>query len=231
VSETEPPEPPEPPEPAEFSEFFHTEDLPERSSRPASHRGTQPSPFLGRLLAPVTAVVVVVVVILLLIWINGSPSGNNQSPAAVGPGTPPPTHAASASPSPSPSSIPSTTSPKPPSLQPTSAVNAPPSTPTKKAKPAVPTAMAPVAVLNNSRTQGLAHSVAAEVQAKGWHISAVGNLQGLVPLTTVYYAPGDAGAAKHLAHEFSAIRRIEPNSAGHVHGSALTLVVTSGWTQ
>jgi hypothetical protein len=89
--------------------------------------------------------------------------------------------------------------------------------------------MAPVNVLNNSRRTGLAHEVAAEVQERGWAIAMVGNLQGLVPETTVYYAPGDEAAAQHLADEFSSIQRIEPDSEGRLHLSGLTLVLTRSW--
>jgi hypothetical protein len=90
--------------------------------------------------------------------------------------------------------------------------------------------MAVVTVLNNSTRTGLAHAVAAQVRAKGWKTGLIGNLRGLVAESTVYYAPGDAAAAKHLAHDFGAIRRVESNRAGNIHGTALTLVVTRYWT-
>jgi LytR cell envelope-related transcriptional attenuator len=90
--------------------------------------------------------------------------------------------------------------------------------------------MATVVVLNNSRVQGLAHHVAAEVAARGWQLGRVGNLGGLVPATTVYYAPGDEAAAEHLASEFSQIQRIEPDSEGRIHEPGLTLVATRFWT-
>jgi hypothetical protein len=195
------------------------------------------SPYLARLMGPVTAVVVVVVVILLLIWINGGSSGSGQSPAAVGPGpvsptklSPPPHHSAAATPSPH-HSVRAT-----PSLGgPTHPASKPPGQPTATIKPAnhkrgQAAAMAPVTVLNNSTRTGLAHAVAAEVQAKGWQIGAVGNLEGVIAQTTVYYAPGDAAAARHLAADFSSIQRVSPNRAGNIHGNALTLVVTRYWT-
>jgi len=229
-------EPPESSEPSEFSEFFQTSELPEPSSRPVSHRGKlQPAPILGRLLAPVTAVVVVIVVIVLLIWINGGSSGGGQSPAAVGPaatGATPRSHRPTLTPTASTAPATKSTKPTPTASSVAVAPSKRSKSPrTKHPKPAVPTAMAPVAVLNNSRIQGLAHGVAGQVQARGWTISAVGNLQGLVPETTVYYAAGDEPAAKHLAREFASIRRIEPNAEGNLHGAALTLVVTSDWGQ
>jgi hypothetical protein len=250
VSETEPPEPPDTPqaagssgaaEPTEFSEFFRTADLPQPRLRPRSHRGGFDSnQFLPRLMAPVMAVAVVIVVIVLLIWINGSSPGSKQSPAAVGPGTPPahspvvvaptsrPGTPTSSLVSPTPTQPPLSPSDRP---QPQPSVTIPPgaSTHSSRPKPSIPTAMAPVQVLNNSRRTGLAHEVAAAVQAKGWRISAVGNLQGLVAESTVYFAPGERAAARHLEHDFVSIRRIEPNSAGHIRGTGLTLVVTADW--
>jgi hypothetical protein len=89
--------------------------------------------------------------------------------------------------------------------------------------------MATVQVLNNSRIHGLAHEVAAEVADKGWHIGFIGNLQGRTPEPTVYFAPGEEAAAKHLALEFSSIRRIEPNSAAGLTSGGITLVLTSAW--
>lgn len=89
--------------------------------------------------------------------------------------------------------------------------------------------MAPVQVLNNSRFHGLAHEVAAQIAARGWRIATIGNLQGLIPETTVYFAPGEEPAAVHLAHEFPSIRRIEPNSAARLTATGITLVLTRDW--
>jgi hypothetical protein len=89
--------------------------------------------------------------------------------------------------------------------------------------------MAPVQVLNNSRITGLAHDVAASVQEHGWHVVLIGNFEGLIPETTVYYAPGQHAAAVHLAHDFPEITRVEPNSAVGFDGSGITLVVTRHW--
>jgi hypothetical protein len=89
--------------------------------------------------------------------------------------------------------------------------------------------MATVQVLNNSRITGLAHQVAAEVANQGWQIGIIGNLQGALPETTVFYAPGDKAAAVHLAHEFSSIQRVEPNAAAHLTAKGITLVLTRSW--
>jgi hypothetical protein len=255
VSIVDPPGPPEPPEgepaapvmpPAplppplptaeegatgEFATFFHTDDLPAKPER-VSHRGAiEASPLMQKLLAPVSAVIVVVAVILLLIWINGGSSGTKQSPAAVGGG--PRTHAPVGAkpshpsrPADTPTAIQST--PSAPSTAKTHGipVKAPA---TKHTKPSVPTATAPVTVLNNSRRTGLAALVAAELRGRQWHVSGVGNQTHVIPVTTLYYAPGDHGAAVHLAHDFSSVQRIESNRSAGIHGSGLTLVVTQSW--
>jgi LytR cell envelope-related transcriptional attenuator len=89
--------------------------------------------------------------------------------------------------------------------------------------------MAPVQVLNNSRRTGLAHEVAGLIAARGWQIVIVGNLQGAIPESTVYFAPGDRAAAEHLAREFTSIRRVEPNAAAGLRQSGITVVLTSDW--
>jgi hypothetical protein len=221
--------PPEATETGEFAEFFHTDDLPNKPE-PVSHRGAiEASPFMRKLLAPVTAVVVVVVVILLLIWINGGSSGTTQSPAAVGggprtnaPGAPT-SHSAPPAPTSS-TTLPVTTNTRSAGPKPPAGIG-----PTKHDHPTAPTAMAPVTVLNNSRRTGLAASVAAELRGRKWQVSGVGNQTHTIPVTTVYYASGEHGAAMHLAHDFSSVQRIAPNSAGGIRGSGLTLVVTQSW--
>jgi hypothetical protein len=205
-------------------------------SGPRSHR----APFaadqlLNRILAPLAAVAAVIVVVALLIWINGRPGGTSSAALANAP-----THTSAPSVvtivTPTKSSAPVS----PPSAAPTKSVNPTPSaakhtappvpaTHTKPPKPPAANAMAPVQVLNNSRRTGLAHEVAAAVQARGWQLGLIGNLQGLVSETTVYYAPGEKAAAEHLAREFSSIRRIEPNSAEGLTSAGITLVLTADW--
>lgn len=248
-----PPEPPEPasPEPpvepdqrvdlestAELAEFFHTEDLPPRAER-RSHRGAvEGAPFMERLFAPATAVVVVIVVVLLLIWINGSSSGNGPSAAAIGPGA----HHTRSAQSPTPTSpsgppVPTATPARTtvPAPAPTSARRASPGTAksvqprstksSTRSRPAASTARAPVSVLNNSRRTGLAATVAAQLEAKHWTVSSVGNQQTVIPETTLYYPPGDHAAAVHLSHDFPSIQRI----ASRAGGRGMTLVLTASW--
>jgi hypothetical protein len=84
-------------------------------------------------------------------------------------------------------------------------------------------------VLNNSRRQGLASDVAAQLRAKGWPVAKVGNYRGRVAETTVYYLPGQLPQAHELVREFPQIHRILPRFRG-LPGSGLTLVVTRDWS-
>lgn len=169
---------------------------------------------------PLVSVVAVAVVILLLLVLNSRPSEPGPAPGAV---SVPPSTAPSSAPvssSPRTSAAASATSATPVSSPP---VNEPPAT----QQPVV--ARPPVTVLNNSRRSGLAHHVAAEVQAKGWPLGRVGNFTGRIAMTTIYYAAGQRPAAAELARVLPQIRRIEPRFAG-LPGSGLTLVVTRDWS-
>jgi hypothetical protein len=202
--------------------------------RPQSHRAASSvRRTLARLAAPLTAVVVVVIVIVLLVWINGGSGGSGSgsgSSAAVAPAT----H----QPLPSPDGSPTSSQPASPTPHRTHPHHTPTPHPTHQhatprsspSPPASDTAVAPVSVLNNSRIDGLAHHVAAEVESRGWTVSQVGNLQGRVAETTVYYPPNGLAAAEHLAHDFGQIQRLEPQSEGGLHSAGLVLVVTRFWT-
>jgi cytoskeletal protein RodZ len=199
--------------------------------RPSSHRASNgASRALARLAAPLVAVAVVVVVIVLLIWINGR-SDDSSSSAVVSPpsasAAPPP---ASPATSPSahhrPSPSPHRHTPVPHRSTHHAAAPSASASPTSSAAPA----FAPVEVLNNSRINGLAHHVAAEVESRGWTISQVGNLRGRVAETTLYYPDGGFAAAQHLESEFGSIQRLLPQSEEGLHSSGLVLVVTRFWT-
>jgi cytoskeletal protein RodZ len=194
---------------------------------PRSHRASSGARHtLTRLAAPLTAVLVVVVVIVLLVWINGRGNGNGSNATVAPPATPlaSPVHTSApvSSPTPRPTHAHHTPTPHPTHHHAT-----PSSSPSVAA---TDTAFAPVSVLNNSRIHGLAHHVAAEVEGRGWTISTVGNLQGRVAETTVFYPPSGFDAAEHLAHEFGQIQRLEPQSEGGLHSTDLVLVVTRFWT-
>ncbi|MDQ6650410.1 MAG: LytR C-terminal domain-containing protein [Actinomycetota bacterium] len=86
-------------------------------------------------------------------------------------------------------------------------------------------ARAPLTVLNNSRRPGLAERAAAQFAAGGWTIADIGNFTGRIAVTTVYYEPDEQDAARTLAAQFPAIKRVLPRFAG-LPGSGLTVVVT-----
>ena len=195
-------------------------DAPQR--RPTSHRASTPvSDALARFLAPLAAVTAVVVVIVLLLVLNGGhdsgPGPALQSPSAVITTTSTP---APRTPSPTPSSERPTHRPSPHRTPP---VEEPPATATAAA-----VARLPVTVLNNSRESGLAHRAAGQLSAGGWQIKLVGNFTGRIPVSTVYYAPGQEPVAERLARQFSAVQRVHPRFEG-LPGSGLTLVVTREW--
>lgn len=239
----QPPGPPEhPPGQGEFSDFFHTDELPTGPAPPRSHRGERDlGPLSRRVLAPLTAVVVVVVVILLLIWINGKSPGTGPGPGVIAgpPGSPRPHHHTTTphhhltpTPTRTPTAAHKASPSATPSISPTARTSSTPTASTIPGAAGGRNAMAPVQVLNNSTISGLAARVAGELEGKGWHVSSVGNFQGLVPVTTVYFAPGQRAAADHLEREFDSIRRVLPGGSGGVHppGHGLTLVVTRDWS-
>lgn len=85
--------------------------------------------------------------------------------------------------------------------------------------------MTPVLVLNNSRITGLAARAAASFRAGGWPVRGTGNYRGRIPVTTIYYGPGELPVAQRFAARFPAVRRVLPRPAG-LPGSGLTVVVT-----
>lgn len=124
-----------------------------------------------------------------------------------------------------------TSAPTPPTTPPTTEAPTPEPTattpapkPKPKAKPAPVLRNVPVGVFNNTRTSGLARTVAAKVRAAGWTVSGVGNWRGSVPATTVYYPAGLEKQAQTLARDldFGRVRpRVAPMSTDR-----LTLVLS-----
>lgn len=185
--------------------------------------------MIQRLVPPASALAVVVVVVLLLIWINGKSPGKGPGAGVIVPkvvhGIPTP--AVSPSAAGTPNLMPTPVSTAPAVVASTPSVHAS----RGSAAGAAATAQAPVVVLNNSRIAGLAHQVAAELLARGWHVESIGNLQGRTPVTTVYYATGERAAAIHLAHEFPAISSIRSAASAEITSHAdLTLVLTRYWS-
>jgi hypothetical protein len=157
---------------------------------------------------------VVVLVIALLLALNSNPQRDNTAgPALISPTSHP---VASSS-----SVPPPTAKPTPTTVQPSTRVEG-----NRTSRPVA--AVLPVSVLNNSRRSGLAHQVADQVAAKGWPIAKIGNFTGRVPISTLYYAPGQLESAQRLARLMPAIQRVRPRFSG-LPSTGLTLVVTREW--
>jgi LytR cell envelope-related transcriptional attenuator len=138
----------------------------------------------------------------------GSPSAGAPSPTASRPSSPArPTATRSVTPTPPAGT---TASPRPVPLRP------------------------PLTVLNNSTIRGLGERVAAEAERRGWRVAQVGNFAGRLPVTTVYYTPGNAAeerAARELANQFPQIEQVLPRYEGLPPTPAgIVLVVTRDWS-
>ena len=86
-------------------------------------------------------------------------------------------------------------------------------------------AVPPMTVFNNSRIAGLGSRAATRVRAAGFTVAAVGNYTGRIPVSTLYFAPGQDAAAAQVAAAVAGIERVLPRFDG-LPGSGLTLVVT-----
>jgi len=100
---------------------------------------------------------------------------------------------------------------------------------TEPAKPADPPSSAEVpdvgvVVLNQSSRRGLATEVARDLRAAGWRIADIGNWQGAVPETTVYYPRGFSSAADALAADLAGVDRTRPRQANMASG-VLTVIL------
>ena len=205
-------------------------------------RSTLAAPGGARLVGALVALLGVVLLVVGIVALGGGDSG--PSGAAPAPST-------SVSPSVSPSvsrsggpasgtsagspSAPATRSTPSPNPTRTATVVPPPPSPRPSATPPPGTtpARAPLTVLNNSTIGGLADRAAGQVQNRGWQVAQVGNFAGRLPVTTVYYTPGDGSgqaAANELAHEFPQIDQVLPRYAGLPPTPAgIVLVVTKDW--
>ena len=125
-----------------------------------------------------------------------------------------PTTAAPTTPTPSPT--------PPPSPTPTVEKTTPAPEPTKIKPPVIRNAV--VNVFNNTRTTGLARSVAGKVQAAGWQLGSIGNWRGSIPATTIYYPPGFAAQAQTLAQDLD-FGRVRP-AVAPMSTERLTLILS-----
>ncbi|KPM52981.1 hypothetical protein CcI49_21370 [Frankia sp. CcI49] len=102
-------------------------------------------------------------------------------------------------------------------------------TPKPGSDPAGPHAFAPVIVLNNSRIAKLADRAADKVEAAGFKVERTGNYVGQynVPVTTVFYDPEDAEAARTLLETVPGIDRMVPRAETRIiETDTLILVIT-----
>jgi hypothetical protein len=88
--------------------------------------------------------------------------------------------------------------------------------------------MLPLTVLNNSRRHKLAERAAARFRAAGWPIKETGNFTGRISAPTVYYEPGQLGAAERLQRMFPGLTRVLPRFEG-LPGAGLTVVLTRSY--
>jgi hypothetical protein len=97
--------------------------------------------------------------------------------------------------------------------------------PTPSPTPDVPVGVkAPVIVLNQTKTLGLAAKLRDQLRAGGWTVTGIDDFRGNVPATTVYYPPGLKAAAQALMAQFPTIGRIRPAFPG-ISTSQLTVIL------
>jgi LytR cell envelope-related transcriptional attenuator len=100
---------------------------------------------------------------------------------------------------------------------------------TRPTQPAAPAEVAEkpdigVVVLNQSTREGLASEVAGQLRAAGWQVADVGNWQGSVPETTVYYPIGFSNAAEALAADLEGVDRTRPRQV-NMRSGMLTVIL------
>lgn len=187
------------------------------------------APFGARLLGVALALAGVALLVLGVLAFGAS---DDPSPgAAPGPSSSAPPAATGSVPAPA-TTAPSTpaTTGAPTSQLPATSTPVPPATTT--ATPPGPV-RAPVTVLNNSTIRGLGERAAAEARAKGWTVASVGNFAGVIPVSTVYFTPGNAteeAAAEQLAVDLPQVDRVMPRYEGlPPTPPGIVLVVTRDW--
>jgi LytR cell envelope-related transcriptional attenuator len=82
-----------------------------------------------------------------------------------------------------------------------------------------------VVVLNATSRRGLAARFQRLLRARGWAAVSVGNFSGGIPVTTVYYPPGQQAAAEALAAQFDDVERVRPAFSG-ISQTRLTVILT-----
>lgn len=138
-----------------------------------------------------------------LLWLSDDPSRGPGPVVQAEPVAPPQLTAPAAPPAPAPAPVEAAPSAAAPSAPPAAAAPS-------AAAAAAPSVVVPVTVLNNSRRDGLAERGATRFRAGGWPVAATGNFRGRIPVTTVYYEPGQQASARAFAERFDAIARVRP---------------------
>lgn len=138
-----------------------------------------------------------------LLWVNGDP-GPASADAVAQELTDDPVAEAPATEEPS---VPPTQAP---AAAPVPAALAPPAPAPSPAAQAPSSPVVAVTVLNNSRRTGLADRAAQRFAAGGWPVTAIGNVRGRIPATTVYFDPGLEASAQAFAATFDGLTRVLP---------------------
>ena len=85
-----------------------------------------------------------------------------------------------------------------------------------------------VVVLNQTRREGLAASVAQTLRAAGWNVVSIGNFGGGVPATTVYFPAGGEAAAAEIATALTGAPRVLPVFPA-IDAERLTVILTDSF--
>ena len=179
--------------------------------RRAAHRSPR-NPLL--VVVPILAALAVAALAIAVVTSLLGGGSSSPTPAAVSPAT---THATT-----SPTPTPTATSPKPTSKPSPQGSKTP--THTHSPSPTVAAPQVPVVVLNQTTVPGAAAAMASDLRAHGWNVTGVGNWRGFVPVTTVYYWPGDEQAAQQLARESASVNRVMPATSPMLPGHLVVII-------
>lgn len=188
----------------------------------------RPARIAGLALLGVAAVATVLGVVTLLGGDGDSEAGQSTPPAATTTTAAPPASTTSATGAPTPTTTSArpttTTAPATTTSEPTAQPTSPGGAPSSQDQP--------VRVYNNSTIKGLADKASADIEAAGWDVVEIGNHQGRLYETTVYYRPGtpEEAAAKALGAEFGV--RVEPRFDGIANADpGVIVIVTKDWAE
>ena len=192
----------------------------------------RPARIAGLALLGVAAVATVLGVVTLIGGDGDSEAGPTTPPAATTTATEPPAGTTSGTRPPTTTAPPATTTTQAPPSTSTTTSSEPTARPTTPGGGDTPSSQdQPVRVYNNSTITGLADKAKADIEAAGWDVVEVGNHQGRLHVTTVYFRPGTAeeAAAKALGKQFDL--RVEPRFDGIADASpGVIVIVTKDWT-